>query len=196
MARQRLIYGLDIETDTRIDGLDPGISSVVAIAISTIRGTETLVGDEWLLLAGLEQHLASLEPGVIATWNGALYDLPFIYDRAAFYGIRLGLRLEASHRVSLGKGLVGHQHAYRASWHGHAHVDLCRMYQHSERPAPACNLAQEALHAKATRDAELVRALASRRWNSVISFIDQTPSAIAPPVNHDKRVAAITQQAS
>mgnify|MGYP006142300305 CR=1 FL=1 len=29
------LYGLDIETDTTVDGLDPGVSRIVAVALST-----------------------------------------------------------------------------------------------------------------------------------------------------------------
>ena len=40
------IYGLDIETDTTIDGLDPAVAAVVTVALSTPEGDEVLFGDE------------------------------------------------------------------------------------------------------------------------------------------------------
>lgn len=216
MVRQSLIYGLDIETDTRIDGLDPGVSSLVAVAISTGKHTEVLTGEEWLLIAALEQYLAALSPGVIATWNGSVFDLPFISDRAAIYGIRLGLRLEAHQQVGLGQAVVGHKTSYLASWHNHVHLDLCQVYKQNQSTGtklhtsvksiarsvmaansthrrPECNLAHEALHANAARDAELARTLATRRWGTAVAFVDPEPVEFAAAVNHDRRVAAMTQ---
>ncbi len=39
MARHALIYGLDIETDTTIDGLDPRVASVLTVAPVATRAT-------------------------------------------------------------------------------------------------------------------------------------------------------------
>ena len=48
------IYGLDIETDTSVDGLDPAVSPVVTVALATGAGEETFVGPERSILAA--QH--------------------------------------------------------------------------------------------------------------------------------------------
>ena len=69
-----LIYGLDIETDTSVDGLDPAESPVVTVALSTPAGDEVFAGPEADMLAALDARIRRLEPGVLATWNGAAFD--------------------------------------------------------------------------------------------------------------------------
>ncbi len=84
-------YGLDIETDTTIDGLDSRCSAIVAVAISTTEGDEVFMGDEESVLLGTDSFLSLLDPGVIVTWNGSSFDLPFIMERADRLGLSLGL---------------------------------------------------------------------------------------------------------
>ncbi|HET6949101.1 MAG TPA: 3'-5' exonuclease [Acidimicrobiales bacterium] len=125
-----LIYGLDIETDTTVDGLDPAVSPVVTAALSTAAGDEVFTGDEAALLAALDERLRDLPPGVIATWNGATFDLPFVADRAAVCGVALGLRLTRDPTVVLHRDpLAGHLGAYRATWYAHGHLDAYRIYR-------------------------------------------------------------------
>ena len=81
------LYGLDIETDTTIDGLDPQVAPVVAVALDGEDFSAVFDGRETDLLADLDQHLADLEPGILVTWNGGCFDLPFLRDRAAICGI-------------------------------------------------------------------------------------------------------------
>src|SRR3546814_5141484 len=96
--RRLPIYGLDIETDTSVDGLDPNVSRIVAAALSTGGVDELFDGPEDELLAGLDERLAELPPGVLATWNGSAFDLPFIADRAARWRLdRKSTRLNSSH---------------------------------------------------------------------------------------------------
>jgi DNA polymerase elongation subunit (family B) len=124
------IYGLDIETDTLIDGLDPAVSPVLLAALSTPEGDEVYDGAEGDLLRALDDRLRALPPGVLATWNGAVFDLPFLSDRATALGVPLGLALVPDGTVVLGRGpLRGHEGAYRARWHGHRHLDAYRMYR-------------------------------------------------------------------
>ena len=82
MGRRAPVYGLDIETDTSVDGLDPACSAVLTVAVSMHGLDEVFSGAEPDLLVELDDRLAELEPGVIATWNGAAFDLPFLADRA------------------------------------------------------------------------------------------------------------------
>ena len=90
------LYGLDIETDTTVDGLDPRVGRVLAVAVAQADGVTVLDDScEAELLAGLERHLAGLDPGVLVTWNGARFDLPYLSTRAARGEVALGLRLEA-----------------------------------------------------------------------------------------------------
>lgn len=194
--RRTPIYGLDIETDTTVDGLDPSVSRIVAVALST--GTDELFdGPEDEILAALDQRLAELPPGVLATWNGSAFDLPFIADRAARWRLRLGLRTVADpgirHRHA---PLPGHDHCYRAAWFAHSHLDAYRLYRDDVGPALriSCSLksiarfvglapievdrerihdlSREALHAYAASDARLARVLVERRWPTAARRID------------------------
>src|SRR5688500_14341461 len=93
MGRRLPVYGLDIETDTRVDGLDPRRSAVVTVALSRRGLAEVFTGFAPALLDELDHRLAALPPGVIATWSGAAFDLPFLAGRARRWGSPLGLDL-------------------------------------------------------------------------------------------------------
>ena len=141
------LYGLDIETDTAIDGLDPAIGRVLAVAVVSDEpgdGRESLPsldavfddGDEAHLLEQLDRHLAALAPGVLVTWNGARFDLPYLATRSARLGVPLGLRLQLD--PALGghhEPLPGHAGAYRAGWYRHDHLDAYRVYRADVGPA-------------------------------------------------------------
>jgi DNA polymerase elongation subunit (family B) len=198
MRRRPAVYGLDIETDTTTNGLDPAVASVVTVALAHPGYEEVFTGPEHQLLCDLDERLAELEPGVIATWNGAAFDLPFIADRAGLYGLPLGLRLRLDPELAMRRApLPGHRGAYRASWYGHSHLDAYRVYRGDVGPALriSCSLksiarfvglspvevdrtrihdlSNEALHAYAASDARLARILAERRWGSASRCIDQ-----------------------
>jgi DNA polymerase elongation subunit (family B) len=197
MRRRPAVYGLDIETDTSTNGLDPSVARVLTVALASPGFEETFVGPEHELLAELDDRLLQLEPGVIATWNGAAFDLPFIASRAATYDMRLGLRLQLDPAITINREpLPGHQGAYRASWHRHAHVDAYRLYRGDVGPALriSCSLksiarfvglapvevdrerihdlSNEALHAYAASDARLARILTERRWATASRCVD------------------------
>ncbi|MGZ4705740.1 MAG: 3'-5' exonuclease [Acidimicrobiales bacterium] len=131
------LYGLDIETDTEVDGLDPAVGRVLAVAVSEA-GSVTLFdhADEVELLVALDRHLASLAPGVIVTWNGARFDLPYLATRAGHRQVELGLRLWPDPTCRDDRhSLPGHAGTYRASWHGHRHLDAYRVYRADVGPA-------------------------------------------------------------
>lgn len=199
--RRPPVYGLDIETDTSVDGLDPTVSRIMAIALST-GADELFEGPEDEILWGLDRRLAELPPGVIATWNGGAFDLPFIADRASLWGLALGLHIEADPRIRhRHEPLPGHDHCYRAAWHDHGHLDAYRLYRDDVGPALriSCSLksiarlvglapievdrtrihdlSHEALHAYASSDARLARVLAERRWNTAVRRIDAVGSS-------------------
>jgi DNA polymerase elongation subunit (family B) len=203
VAGPGLIYGLDIETDTTIDGLDPVVSPVVTIALSTPTVDEVFTGREPDLLAALDARLRALEPGIIATWNGAAFDLPFLADRAGACGVELGLRLAVDPTVVLSHGpLPGHAGAYRASWYGHHHLDAYRVYRSDvgrvlqiscslKAVARAVGLTpvevdRERIHelspavlaAYVASDARLARVLTERRWPGVARCVDLS---VTPP---------------
>jgi DNA polymerase elongation subunit (family B) len=191
------IYGLDIETDTMIDGLDPAVSPVVLAALSGPDGDEVFGGDEGDLLAALDARLRDLPPGILATWNGAAFDLPFVADRAGAAGVALGLVLAPDPTVVLSRGpLRGHTGAYRASWHAHRHIDAYRMYRSDVGRVLriSCSLKaiarvvgmtpvevdrerihelpRDLLDAYVASDARLARLLTERRRASFAAFVD------------------------
>ncbi len=202
MRRRPAVYGLDIETDTTENGLDPRVASVVTVALASPGYEEVFTGPEHVLLAELDARLRDLEPGVLATWNGAAFDLPFIADRAALYGMALGLRLELDPGITMRRApLPGHEGAYRAGWYGHDHLDAYRVYRGDVGPALriSCSLksiarfvglapvevdrtrihdlSNEALHAYAASDARLARILTERRWSTAARCVDRVPAA-------------------
>jgi len=206
MRRRPAVYGLDIETDTTENGLDPRVAAVVTVALAGPGYEEVFTGVEHVLLADLDERLHELEPGVLATWNGAAFDLPFIADRAALYGMTLGLRLQLDPSITMRRApLPGHQGAYRAGWYGHDHLDAYRVYRGDVGPALriSCSLksiarfvglapievdrtrihdlSNEALHAYAASDARLARILTERRWSTASRCVDHVHEVTAGP---------------
>lgn len=193
------VYGLDIETDTTVDGLDPLVARVVAVAVAGADGA-TVFDDanEALLLDRLDWHLASIEPGVLATWNGANFDLPFLHHRARRHGVDLGLRLRPDPDLPLPREpLPGHAHTNRAWWHGHAHLDAYRVYRADVVPALGVSgglksiaqlcgltpvqvdpsrlhqLARDEIRAYVSSDARCTRELVLRRWPTARNAVDR-----------------------
>ena len=198
MARLPIVYGLDIETDTTENGLDPAVAAVVTVALSSPGFDEVYSGRESTILYDVDQRLRELEPGVIATWNGAAFDFPFIADRAAKHGMDLGLRMQFDPAIAMRRApLPGHPGAYRCGWYRHSHIDAYRLYKGDVGPAlrVSCSLksiarlvglapieadrerihdlSHEALHAYAASDARLARVLAERRWPGAGRFVDR-----------------------
>ncbi len=126
-----LLYGLDIETDTTVDGLDPSVAAIVAVSVaSDDDDTVTFRGPEKQLLRALDRWLRARPAGVLVTWNGSGFDLPFLADRAARHRVKLGLRLTADASLPHKHApLVGHDAPYRARWHRHLHLDACCLYR-------------------------------------------------------------------
>lgn len=198
------LYGLDIETDTATDGLDPRVSRVLAVAVVGPAGEVVLTDpDEARLLDRLDWHLAGLEPGVLVTWNGAAFDLPFLADRAAHLAVPLGLRLALDPTLPVRRPcLPGHAGAYRAAWHGHAHLDAYRLFRADVIPALGCSgslktvaracglrpveadaarvheLGPADLAAYVCSDARCARELAARRWASARHAVDRLPRTL------------------
>lgn len=210
------VYGLDIETDTSRDALDPMLASVRAVGLSSQAGDELFVGDEPTLLAALDARLADLPCGVLATWNGGAFDLPFLADRARLIGVSIGLRLCLDRALTLHRTpLPGHAGAYRGAWHGHSHIDTYRLYGPTSGNRPSfrsvgrllgvggasgrrerrADLTNEALHAHAPSDARLARVLAERRWPAAARMLDHVDAHEAEPVAVAARRAARQERA-
>lgn len=196
------LYGLDIETDTTTDGLDPGVAGILAVALSTEGDGDTVfTGSEAAVLRLVDEHLAELPPGVLVTWNGGAFDLPFLADRAARSGVALGLELHWDPAASRpGRApLPGHIGTYVARWWGHDHLDAYRAWRRlTPDPDESCALKAVArreglaavevdrsviheaplgtLRRYATSDAALARLLAAARWTDVRTFLDRFPT--------------------
>jgi DNA polymerase elongation subunit (family B) len=198
MGRRPNVYGLDIETDTTVNGLDSEVAPVVTVALSLDDYDEVFSGDEPTILTQLDRRLAELKSGVLATWNGAAFDLPFLADRAALLDLPIGLRLRQDPGIRMQhQPLPGHPGAYRARWYRHGHIDAYRLYRGDVGPAlrVSCSLksiarlvglaplqvdrrhihdlSREVVHAYAASDARLARVLTERRWGTAARFVDR-----------------------
>ena len=124
---RRPAYGLDIETDTSLDGLDPRRSRVTAIGLAGDGWRRSFLGAESEVLVESDRFLAELEPGVLITWNGADFDLPFLADRADAAGLELGLSVRPDSDLAAPRSpLPGHTAACRGRWWSHDHADAYR----------------------------------------------------------------------
>jgi hypothetical protein len=203
LALVPVLYGLDIETDTTLDGLDPTMSSVVAVAVDAGERRIVFTGPERRLLRDLDRWLGQAPPGVLVTWNGAGFDLPFLADRARALRVRLGLELHEDAAIVLRHDpLTGHHAAYRARWYRHLHLDACCLYRalHAgeersfglKRVAVDCGLhpvevdasrihelTPDELRRYVASDAALARQLAERRWLDAGAHLDAV--VLRPP---------------
>lgn len=193
------LYGLDIETDTRINGLDASVAAIVAVALATSELCEVFRGPEASLLTELNESLRHLPPGVLVTWNGSSFDLPFIERRAAICNVPLDLHCvdHALPRPPSNPELP--RRHVRARWGHHRHLDGLRLYRSDVgRALPvSCGLKPmsrlvgmqplqldaERLHeytsaeidAYVASDASMTRALVVNRWPACAGFIDRLP---------------------
>lgn len=196
------LYGLDIETDTAVDGLDAQRAAVVAAALSTAEGDEVFLGEESDILRRLDRRLGQLPAGVIVTWNGRSFDLPFLAHRAMRAGIPLDLRL-ALHGPDRAPWPPA-DGGYRARWGPHAHLDGYLLYRADVRRVfgVSCGLKAlsrmtglapvqvdyDALHelddgllaAYVASDARLARELVDRRLPVALASIDRIDHLEAP----------------
>lgn len=198
---RRPLHGLDIETDTTSNGLDPAVARIIAVAVSSAEAGEVVfTGAEPGVLAALDAHLADLEPGVLVTWNGGAFDLPFLAARAEQAGIPLGLELAWDPRkYRAGRSpLPGHLGTYAAAWYGHEHLDAYRAWRTLVDDGVPCGLkavaraeglepvevadvaslhvvGHDELRRYVASDATLARLLAERRWRDVRRHIDRLP---------------------
>lgn len=141
------VYALDIETCTDgVNGLDPREARITEVAVSTSLGDTVFAdADEARLLYRMDEFIQHLPPGLIVTWNGAFFDLPFIHDRYALSCREVGLVL-----ADLGMHLIeqpglkpkydylpGHSTGYTAVWQTtqpfgldlHQHLDISFAYK-------------------------------------------------------------------
>lgn len=178
-ASERL-YGLDIETDTAIDGLDPEVAAIVAVAVATSTETFVLTGSERTILMSLDALLADLPPGLLTTWNGTGFDLPFIATRAERWCVPIGLRLGDPTANAACDAWYRHQHLdgyllYRADVGAtlglrcglKAMARLVGLDPVEVDRADIAALSAAELHAYVASDAEVTRDLVGRRRHAV-----------------------------
>lgn len=145
----RTLFALDIETDNLMGfGLDPRNSQITEVAVcadpralndamrngfapnsrcdvtvldhGVVFAAET-PSEEALMLRNLDLLMMTLPSGVISTWNGAGFDIPFLYDRAKYHGLSWGLRPIADNRLKpYYATLPGHEFGYQATWRRNA----------------------------------------------------------------------------
>ncbi len=77
------IYAFDAETDTsRGHGLNPLKARITDLSLSTEAGDEVFSdADEADLLTAFDDAIYDLPPGLLLTWNGTHFDLPFLDTR-------------------------------------------------------------------------------------------------------------------
>lgn len=123
---------VDIETDTDgVNGLDPRQSRVVSAALA-FSDADPLVfddADEKTLLSRLGAAVCA-RSGLLVTWNGAGFDLPFLATRSSMLGLDIGLStvtdLSIPVKYAAPEGLGG---PVRARWGSTAHVDVSFLYK-------------------------------------------------------------------
>lgn len=171
----------------------------MAVAVTGDDLEVVLDGPEATIIRELDRLLAKLPAGVLVTWNGSGFDLPFLHDRARLAQIDLGLRLQLDAGIG-GRHdpLLGHQGAYRATWHQHRHLDGYQLFRADVgatlhlpcglKPLarmvglPVIEVDRERIHeltdeqrsAYVASDAHLARALVARRthWVAGIDRLD------------------------
>lgn len=126
------LVSLDIETDTSGGGgLDPTVSKVVAASLAYSDTDEVHVFDsnnEEEILQDIEKALTT-RTGLLVTWNGAGFDLPFLSSRYSITQTTTSLRvapdplIPAKYTPPAGLGPP-----VRASWNHLAHVDVSYLY--------------------------------------------------------------------
>ena len=161
------IYALDIETDTTIDGRDPSVAAIIAVAIAEPAGPiAVLAGPEKMVLEATIATLNALEPGIVTTWNGAGFDLPFIQERCTLLGIDTGWEVVPTDLPGKYAPVGGRAARYSSKLGHHKHADIAWAWQqHCEtngvvwslKPL-AHSLGLEAIEADREHAADLSRA--------------------------------------
>lgn len=121
------LVGFDIETDTERGGLDPETAPIVAVAVSSATGDKVFTGAEAHILRRTDERMAELGDGLLVTWNGATFDLPFVARRAEILGLSIGLELTDD--PARRSRREPHRRAVRGRWHSLVHLDGYLLYR-------------------------------------------------------------------
>lgn len=117
---------LDIETT----GLDPETDSVVAVGIARPGDVQAIRSDDEVELLHWVESVMSVGPpsGLVVTWNGEEFDLPFLAQRFRDRGVPT--KLSAVPRAELGK--YG-KPLHTCTWAGLEHLDLAPIYREAAK---------------------------------------------------------------
>lgn len=132
------LAALDIETDTSpltgvelaagytSRGLDPRITRITAISIAAEDFSLVYQGDsEYQILRDAIKAIAHINPTALGTWNGAVFDLPFIVDRARLYDLDTNIHLTPNPDIiPKYEPTPGHEGGYDATWGRSHHIDV------------------------------------------------------------------------
>ncbi len=104
------------------------MAAIVSIALIG-PGVELILDgeSEAAMLKKTDDKLRQLPEGVLVTWYGGGFDLPFIDQRAKINGVEIGLTIEAA------PDDFGSEVTYRGRWHHHSHLDGYRVYSSDVR---------------------------------------------------------------
>jgi hypothetical protein len=122
---QPFLVGFDIETDTRVDGLDPTNSPIIAVAVTTPIEETVFQGDETQILESVDSYIRSLPTGYLVTWNGSTFDLPFFEKRAEMLSVSTALRI----RKKMTQPMEEDRVAVEGSWGRLVHLDGLSLYR-------------------------------------------------------------------
>jgi hypothetical protein len=137
------IIALDIETDTspchnpileccERRGLDPSLTPITVVSLQLRDGNRIYRSSEKgekAALEALDYDLRSLT-GILVTWNGSVFDMPFLAERYKYFEIENGLVLHPDPVIEVKyKPLPGHNGGYRVSWYQLDHADIAFAYK-------------------------------------------------------------------
>ena len=125
------VAGFDIETDTTIDGRDPRVGQIVSIAVYS-PGFQAVVdgGSEQERIHRFCEVLDKMPQSIVCSWNGSVFDGPYLADRARMAGIDIGFVLDPDPAINPKYApLPGHAGGYRLRLRRHEHADMAYAYR-------------------------------------------------------------------
>ena len=154
MFQHESAYAFDIESDTtpqadgKCYGLEPLHAGLTEIAFSCDTSVMSEGGKVFATSDGMteadviiefDRMLFELDPGVLMTWNGSFFDLPFILTRSEVLGITQHMHLHAQPGLAPKyTPTAPHTGGYSATWDTkgvmpHQHLDIMRGYERAAK---------------------------------------------------------------
>lgn len=132
------IYAFDIETTTDPArpgyGLDPRESPITAIAVADHTGSAVFTGAEPDILADFRVWADTLPSGLLVSWNGSAFDIPYLITRYQINTLPHHWRARTHPGLACKYGPTpGWDGAVLATWNTttttHAHFDISGWYK-------------------------------------------------------------------